>query len=71
MSQDIGKILFVLGTALLAVGIILYFFGNKLGWVGNLPGDIRIEKGNTRLYFPITTMIIASLLLSLIIRIIK
>jgi hypothetical protein len=71
MNQDIGKVVIIIGIGLLAVGVILYFFSDKFGWVGNLPGDIRIEKGNTRIYFPITTMLIVSILLSLILRFFK
>lgn len=64
--NQVGKILIVLGIVLLIAGIIIYFSGNKLDWIGRLPGDIRIERGHTRFYFPITTMILASALLSLI-----
>ena len=44
---------------------------DKLGWIGRLPGDIRIERDNYRVYIPITTMIIASVLLTLILRLIR
>lgn len=53
------------------VGAIVYFFGNKLNWVGRLPGDIRIEKENVRFYFPITTMILFSVLLTVIVNLIR
>jgi len=62
--------------ALVIAGLILILAG--LGWhwlvkipVGRLPGDIVINKPNMKLYFPITTMILLSLLLSLIIRIFR
>lgn len=62
----------VLAGILLAVaGLIIWFAGDKLNWIGHLPGDIRIEKEHFRFYFPITTMIIISILLTLIIRIIR
>jgi len=63
-----GKILIILGIILLIAGIIAYFAGDKLTWLGRLPGDIRIEKENFKFYFPITTMIIISIILTLIIR---
>ncbi|MDQ6757673.1 MAG: DUF2905 domain-containing protein, partial [Bacteroidota bacterium] len=44
-------------------GVIIYFFHDKLNWLGKLPGDIRIEKENFKFYFPITTMIILSITL--------
>jgi hypothetical protein len=53
------------------VGLVVYFFGNKLHWMGRLPGDIRVEKNNFRFYFPVTTMILLSLLLTLLVNIIK
>ena len=52
-------------------GVIVYFFHDKLNWIGRLPGDVRIEKENFRFYFPITTMIVLSLLVTLITQIIK
>lgn len=69
--QQLGKYLVFGALILLVIGLILYFFGNKLGWLGHLPGDIRIERQNFRFYFPITTMILLSVLLSIVIRIIQ
>ena len=70
-NSQTGKIIIIAGFIIIAIGIINYFFSNKLNWIGRLPGDIRIERENFRFYFPITTMIIGSILLTLIIRIIK
>jgi len=53
------------------VGIVWYYFGEKLTFIGNLPGDIRIEKENFKFYFPITTMLIISVLINVLIRIYK
>lgn len=69
--QLTGKFIIVAGIVLLVVGVIVYFFGDKLGWIGNLPGDIRYEKGNTRVFFPIATMILLSLVLNIIIYVFK
>lgn len=66
-----GKFLIVAGIILLAVGIIFYFFHDKLRWIGHLPGDIRVEQDNFRFYAPITSMILFSLLLTVIINLIK
>ncbi len=65
-----GKFLVILGIIIIVIGLIVYFFGNNLHWFGNLPGDIKIEKENFKFYFPITTMVILSVLLSVIIKII-
>lgn len=71
MNNDTGKWIIVIGIGILLIGVIIYFFHDKLHWIGHLPGDIRIEKENFRFYFPITTMIIFSLLITLIIQLIK
>jgi uncharacterized membrane protein len=69
--QNTGKIVIVAGFIIIIAGVIIYFFGNKLNWIGRLPGDIRIEKENFRFYFPISTMILFSILISLILKIFR
>lgn len=71
MNSETGKWIIGIGIIILLIGIVIYFFHDKLHWIGRLPGDIRIEKENFRFYFPITTMIIASVLLTLIVSILK
>jgi uncharacterized protein HemY len=71
MNSDTGKYLILIGGAVVVIGIVIYFFHDKLHWIGHLPGDIRIEKENYRFYFPITTMIIFSVLLTVIIALIR
>ena len=66
-----GKLLIAAGIILIIAGLIVYFAGNKFSWLGHLPGDIRIEKENVRFYFPITTMIILSVVLSAIVYMIR
>lgn len=61
-----AKIFIVIGVVFLLGGLLLHFYPNALSWFGRLPGDIRIEGENTRFYFPITTMIIISVILSLL-----
>jgi H+/Cl- antiporter ClcA len=71
MNSETGKWIIGLGAIIILVGIIIYFFHDKLNWIGRLPGDIRIEKENFRFYFPIVTMILFSLLGTLIIWLIR
>ncbi|HWB24147.1 MAG TPA: DUF2905 domain-containing protein [Chitinophagaceae bacterium] len=66
-----GKYIIVAGVVIIFVGVIVYFFHDKLQWFGRLPGDIRIERENFRFYFPVTTMILLSVVLSLIFQLIK
>ena len=71
MNSQFRKYIILAGIIIVVIGIIIYFFSDKLHWIGRLPGDIRVEKDNFRFYFPVTTMIIASILLTIIIQIIK
>jgi hypothetical protein len=71
MDQHTGKYIIGAGAIIVAIGVLIYFFHDKLHWIGRLPGDIRVEKENFRFYFPIVTMIILSLLITLIVNIIK
>jgi len=58
----VGRILIVLGLVLLVVGLLV-----NLGVpIGRLPGDISVQRGNFSFYFPLTTSIIASILLTLL-----
>jgi NADH:ubiquinone oxidoreductase subunit 6 (subunit J) len=66
-----GKYIIGVGLIIVLIGTIIYFFGDKLSWIGRLPGDIRIEKENFKLYFPITTLLIISILLNVIIWLFK
>ena len=62
---ELGKFLVVLGAVIVVLGVLLWS-GVGSGWLGRLPGDIRIERGNSTFYFPIVTCIIISIVLSLI-----
>ncbi len=67
MTPTIGKYLIFIGIAIVMIGVAVYFLHDKLHWIGRLPGDIRIERENSSFYFPITTMILFSILLNVII----
>ena len=63
--NQISKILILTGFLIILIGILLNF-SNKFFNLGKLPGDIIIDKKNFKFYFPITTSIIISLVLSLL-----
>jgi hypothetical protein len=69
--SHLGKTLIIIGAILVIAGLIIHFAGNRLNWIGHLPGDIRIERENFKFYFPITTMILLSMLLSVILWIMR
>ena len=63
--SDLGRALIVLGLVITALGVVLLFSG-RLSWLGRLPGDIAIRRGNFTLYFPLATSLLLSLLLTVI-----
>jgi Protein of unknown function (DUF2905) len=65
MMPDLGRALIVLGIAILVVGL-LFTFGGRIPWLGHLPGDIYIQRGRFSFYFPITTCIVISAVISLV-----
>ncbi len=62
---DFGKLFIFIGLLLVVIGIV-FIVGNKIPFIGKLPGDIAIERQNFNFYFPLTTCIIISIILSLI-----
>ena len=63
--RELGRLLAIFGGVIMIVGIA-FWTGFGASWLGRLPGDIRIERGNTAFYFPIVTCIIVSIVLTLI-----
>ena len=68
--MEIGKSIIGIGVFISFIGFIFYLFGDRLSFLGNLPGDLKYQSDNINLFFPITSMLIVSLFLSSIIRII-
>lgn len=62
MSQSVGLILIAVGLGLAVLGLIVYAGG--FGWFGRLPGDIRIETEHVRVYIPLVSMLLVSIVLS-------
>jgi hypothetical protein len=72
MNPVIGKYIMLAGVGLVLVGLIVWLFGDKLGWLGRLPGDIRVTGENGGgFYFPIVTCIVVSVVLNVIIALIR
>jgi hypothetical protein len=61
----LGKLLILLGVFIILVGVFL-LVGEKIPWLGRLPGDIIIRKKNLTFYFPIVTSILISIILTLL-----
>jgi Protein of unknown function (DUF2905) len=62
------KLLIAIGFGVIAVGVVMLYAPWLLSWFGRLPGDINIERGGARVFIPITSMIIISVVLSLIVN---
>jgi Protein of unknown function (DUF2905) len=65
--DDLGRTLVVVGVLLAAVGVILWLLG-AVPFLGRLPGDISVERGNFRFYAPIATSILISLVLTIVLN---
>lgn len=63
-ARAAGLLIVAIGAAAIVIGLVV--MTGALSWFGRLPGDIRISSGNTRVYIPITTMIIVSIVLSVL-----
>lgn len=62
---ELGKTLIIIGSVAIVIGALLILSG-KLPWLGRLPGDISIRRENFSFYFPLTTCIILSAVISFI-----
>ncbi|HMJ46222.1 MAG TPA: DUF2905 domain-containing protein [Ferruginibacter sp.] len=71
MNNGAGKYIIIAGSFIVIIGIVIYFFPGAFRWMGRLPGDIRMEKGNSRFYFPIVTMILVSIVLTILINLFR
>lgn len=64
-----GPLLVAAGAVLVLVGLLVWSGG--LGWFGRLPGDIHIERETFRVYIPIVSMLLVSLVLSLVLYVVR
>lgn len=65
--DSVGRLLIVGGVVLAVVGLVLVLAPN-VPFLGRLPGDIRIDNGNTRIFIPIGTMIVVSIVLTIVLN---
>lgn len=69
--MEFAKVLIYLGLFLLALGLLLLYFPKLFAWFGHLPGDIRIEREGLRVYIPLTSALLLSLLLTLLLHLLR
>lgn len=63
--ESLGRLLILIGVIVIAVGALLVVFG-KLPWIGRLPGDIVLKREGFTLYFPVVTMLLLSIILTIL-----
>jgi hypothetical protein len=66
-----GRWFILAGLVLVGIGIILQYAPWLLNWFGRLPGDIRYEEENSRIFIPITSSILISIILSILINLLR
>jgi H+/Cl- antiporter ClcA len=66
-----GRWLIIAGVILAAAGVVLHFAPWLVSWFGKLPGDIRYETERTKVFIPITSMIILSIALTILVNLFK
>ncbi len=67
---ELGRWLVMMGIVIALVGVVL-LFADRIPWLGRLPGDIRIERGNWRFYAPLGTSLLVSIILSLLLALFR
>ena len=68
--KEIGRFLIIAGLLMAAAGALLWS-GIGKGWLGRLPGDVHVSKGNFTLYFPVVTCLLLSVLLSFLLWLLR
>ena len=68
-SRPLGLLLIGLGVVAVVIGLLVWT--GALSWFGRLPGDIRIQRDNVRVFFPITSMILVSIVFSLLLSLLR
>jgi len=63
-NKPLGQLILMLGLAFIVIGLVT--MRGWLGWFGHLPGDVRVERENVRVYVPIVSMLLISLLFSVL-----
>jgi hypothetical protein len=69
MDRSVGLLIIGIGVAVVVIGLLV--LSGALGWFGRLPGDIRIRSDHTRVYVPIVSCLVASVVLSLLVGLVR
>jgi len=69
VNRSLGLAVVAAGALVIVLGLLI--FSGGLSWFGRLPGDIRIERGTTRVYVPLVSMLLVSVALSLLLNLLR
>lgn len=69
MGRNVGPVVVVVGILVVATGVLIWAGG--LSWFGRLPGDVRIERGNVRVYIPWVSMLLVSVVATLLLSVVR
>lgn len=68
-NRPLGLGIVILGVVVIAIGLLVW--SGALSWFGRLPGDVRIDRGNVKVFFPITSMILISIVLTVVLNLFR
>ena len=71
IGAGLGRMILLLGLVLVAVGLFMVFAPRLPGFLGRLPGDLSWSRGNVRIYFPLGTCLLLSLVLTAVVAILS
>ena len=69
-ASDVGRMLVVFGVLLALAGVVLMLVG-RVPWLGRLPGDVHVQRGNWTFYFPLATSLLLSVVLTLVLWLVR
>lgn len=67
---EFGRLLLIIGLAVAFCGLVILAAARYFPWLGNLPGDFRFEGENYKVYFPLATMILVSILGTILLNVV-
>jgi hypothetical protein len=68
-SSSAGPLIIIAGLAIVLIGVLVW--SGALSWFGRLPGDIRVERESVRVYFPLVSMLVLSVVISLVLYLVN
>lgn len=71
LRTNMGRLFILIGMGLIIIGIVIKYAPGLVSWFGKLPGDIRIVNENRKIFIPITSMVVISLVITVIVNLIR